>query len=97
MSILKYFKRIDKVESSNALPDPEGPLSTTVPSEAIATTNEKVRDILDKSCDGKRLQRGLALSNTDISPKAINWPESSRIQNNSRPEIFCQEILRTFL
>ena len=55
MSILKYFKRIDKAESSNVLPDPEGPLSTTVPSEAIATANEEVRDVLDKSCDGKRL------------------------------------------
>ena len=33
-------------------------ISTTVPSEAIATANEKVRDVLDKSCDGKRLQRG---------------------------------------
>ena len=58
MSILKYFKRIDKAESSNVLPDPEGPLSTTVPSEAIATANEKVRDVLDNSCEGKRLQRG---------------------------------------
>ena len=58
MSILKYYKCIDKVESSNVLPDPEGPLSTTVPSEAIATANEKVRDVLDISCDGKRLQRG---------------------------------------
>ena len=57
MLILKYFKYIDKVESSNLL-DPEGPLSTTVPSDAIATANKKVRDVLDKSCDGKRLQRG---------------------------------------
>ena len=58
MSILKYFKRIDKAESSNVLLDPEGPLSTTVPSEAIVTANEKVRDVLDNSCEGKRLQRG---------------------------------------
>ena len=58
MSILKYFKRIDKAESLNVLLDPEGPLSMTVPSEVIATANEKVRDVLDKSCDGKRLQRG---------------------------------------
>ena len=47
MSILKYFKRQDNA-SSNALLDPEGPLSTTVPSEAIATANEKVKDVLDK-------------------------------------------------
>ena len=46
MSILKYFKRKDNA-FSNALPDPEGPLSTMVPSEAIATANEKVRDVLD--------------------------------------------------
>ena len=57
MSILKYFKRKDNA-SSNTLPDPEGPLSTTVPSETIATANEKVKDVLDKSSDGKRLQRG---------------------------------------
>jgi len=29
-----------------------------MPSEAIATTNEKVRDVLDKSSDGKKSQRG---------------------------------------
>ena len=46
----KYFKRIDN-ESSNALLDPEG-------SEAIATANAKVRGVLDKSSDGKRLQSG---------------------------------------
>ena len=57
MSILKYFKRIDN-ESSNTLTDPEGPLTTTVPSVVIATANEKVREVLDKSSDGKRLQRG---------------------------------------
>ena len=44
MSILKYFKCIDKAESSNVLLDPEGPLSMTVPSEAIATAKEKVKD-----------------------------------------------------
>ena len=42
-----------------ALPDPEGPVSTTVPSEVIATANKRVRDVLDKSFDGKRLQGGL--------------------------------------
>ena len=51
MSILKYFKldfkHIDKAESSNVLPDPEGPLSKTLPSEAIATANKKVRDVLE--------------------------------------------------
>ena len=44
--------------NTNTLPDPEGPLSTLVPSEAIATANERVRDILDKSSDGKKSQRG---------------------------------------
>jgi len=29
-----------------------------VPSEAIATANERVRDVLDKSSDGKKSQRG---------------------------------------
>lgn len=56
MSILKYFKRVDKksCSSSNVLPDPEGPLSMLVPSEAIATANKKVRDVLDKSSDGNK-------------------------------------------
>ena len=55
MSILKYLKCVDNgsCSNTNALPDPEGPLSTLVPSEAIATANERVRDILDKSSDGK--------------------------------------------
>ena len=56
MSILKYFKHKDNT-SSNTLLDLEGPLSTTVPSEAIATANEKVRDVLDKLSDGKKFQR----------------------------------------
>ena len=55
MSIFNYFKRKDNA-SLNALPDPEGPLSTTIPSKAIATANEKVKDVLDKSSDGKGLQ-----------------------------------------
>ena len=53
MSILKYFKRLDDGSNTNTLPDPEGPLSTLVPSEAIATANKRVRDVLDKSSDGK--------------------------------------------
>ena len=80
ISILKYFKLEDNA-SLNALPDPEGPVSTAVPSEAIAIANKKVRDVLDKSSDGKRLQG--ALSNTDISQKAINWPESCTLQDDS--------------
>ena len=60
MSILKYFKRVDNgsCSNTNTLPDPEGPLSTSVPSEAIATANKRVRDVLDKSSDGKKSQRG---------------------------------------
>ena len=55
MSILKYFKRIDHVSSnSNVLPDPEGPLSSSVPSEAIASGNKRVREVVDKCSDGKR-------------------------------------------
>ena len=59
MLILKYFKRVDNGSclNRNTLPDPEGPLSTSVPSEAIATANERVRDVLntissDTSLDG---------------------------------------------
>ena len=52
-----YFKCKDNA-SSNTLADPEGPLSITMPSKTIATANEKVRDVLDKAFDGKRLQRG---------------------------------------
>ena len=55
MSILQYFKHTDHVSSNlNALPYPEGPLSLSVPSEAIATANKRVREVFDKSSDGKR-------------------------------------------
>ena len=84
MSILKYFRCIDN-ESSDALPDPEGPLSTTVPSEVIATANEKVRDVLDKSSDGKRLQRGpyqtlTSAQNLLVSQRAAEYGTTATIR-----------------
>ena len=55
MLILQYFKRINHVSSnSNVLPYPEGLLSLSVLSEAIATANKRVREVFDKSSDGKR-------------------------------------------
>ena len=55
MLILQYFKHIDHVSSnSNVLRDPERLLSSSVPSEAIATANKRVREVLDKSSHSKR-------------------------------------------
>jgi len=53
-----YFKRVNNGPCSNrnTLLDPEGPLSTSVQSEAIVTANERVRDVLDKLSDGKKSQ-----------------------------------------
>ena len=36
------------------VPGPEGPLRSSVPSEVIATVNKRVREVIDKSSDGKR-------------------------------------------
>ena len=52
MSILKYVKRYPKELSGNPseenfqLPDPRGPLCTTVPSSAIKAANEQVAEVL---------------------------------------------------
>ena len=37
MSILKYFKK-----TKEGLPDPKGPLSTSIPSDAISLANQQV-------------------------------------------------------
>ena len=47
MSMLQYFKLINN-ESSSMLCKPERSLSMSVPSEAIATANKKVTDVLHK-------------------------------------------------
>ena len=54
------FKFINN-EYSGALPNHEGALSTSVPSETIATANKRVTDELS---DGKQSQRGHYLTLT---------------------------------
>ena len=38
MSLLKYFKK----KTKEGLPDPKGPLSTSIPSDAISLANQQV-------------------------------------------------------
>ena len=44
MSILKYFKLVKP--AADHLPDPEGILSSKLPSSAIASTNSEVRSVM---------------------------------------------------
>ena len=60
MSILKYFKRVDSKSRSSAsvLPDPTGPLSSSISPTAIASANEQVANVIDATVDGKIGSRG---------------------------------------
>ena len=49
MSILDYFKIKAKANHPVELPDPNGPLSATVPSTTIAALNKKVNSTMEKS------------------------------------------------
>ena len=46
MSILKYFKLTKP--ANDHLPDPEGTLSSRLPSSAIASANSEVRSVIDR-------------------------------------------------
>ena len=55
----------DQPQSSrDTLPDPSGPLSGKVPSEAIAAANKEVTKVLDKSCKDDKSGRGPYLTLT---------------------------------
>ena len=60
MSILKYFKRVDSKSrpSASVLPDPTGPLSSSISPGAIDLVNERVADVMDASVDSKKGSRG---------------------------------------
>ena len=64
MSIWKYFKRIDNESTSSdsptkdVLPDPEGPLSVSVPTGAIVCANKMVAEVTGKSSPRKPMERG---------------------------------------
>ncbi len=45
MSLLKYFKK-ERKEDVHNLPDPQGSLSSKVPSSSISSANEEVRAVL---------------------------------------------------
>ena len=49
MSILKYFKRVDSKSrpSAGVLPDPTGPLKSSISPGVIASANERVADVMD--------------------------------------------------
>ena len=52
MSLLRYFKS----SSDTKLPDPRGPLSTTVPSSSIAAANAEVKRVIEteENSDGRK-------------------------------------------
>ena len=72
MSILQYYKVIkksrsnDQVDSSSAaiLPDPRGPLSDEVPTDAITAANAAVAKAITK-CEASRNEKGPYLYLTD--------------------------------
>ena len=66
MSILKYFKRVDSKSrpSASVLPDPTGPLNSSISPGAIASANERVADVMDASVDSKKGSRGPYLTLT---------------------------------
>ena len=56
MSILKYFKRTDSKfrPSASVLPDPTGPLSSSILMGAITSANKRVADVIDTSANSKK-------------------------------------------
>jgi len=87
ISIWKYLKCIDNESGPSTptkavLPDPEGPLSASVPTGAIVCANNKVAEVLDKSSLGKPLSRGpyLTLTKLVIAQRAAEHGITSAIQ-----------------
>ena len=67
-SILNYYKctKCDSASSlSTNLPDPEGPLSSSVPPGAITSANKKVAEKLDEKLDDGKKPRGPYQTLTD--------------------------------
>ena len=52
MSILSFFKRKD------GLPDPKGPLSTAISSQAIALANRDVEKVISEEASRRPNKRG---------------------------------------
>ena len=59
MALLKYFKKV------TVLPNPEGPLSDCMPSAAISSANNEVKDLVIQECDA---QTRLFPENEDSAP-----------------------------
>ena len=53
MSILQYYKRVSRPTGST-LPNPDGPLSGSIPSRAIAAANLEVRHTIEASKTQKK-------------------------------------------
>ena len=52
MSILNYYKHKER-----SLPNPEGPLSRVIPSNAIAFANSEVRQVIDQARGGEKTRK----------------------------------------
>ena len=68
MSILNYYKRTKRDSASSLstnLPDPEGPLSSSVPPGVIASAKKKVAEKLDEKPDDRKKPRGPYQTLTD--------------------------------
>lgn len=49
MALLRYFKKKDDLQ----LPNPNGPLSSQMPSVAIATANREVKELVSRARDAE--------------------------------------------
>lgn len=77
MAIYQYFKK------ASVLPNPDGPLSSSVPSVAIAEANKKVQPILAEEDSKQTGKRGQYLVYTAV----YDWKASSRIWCYKYPEV----------
>ena len=73
MSLLKYF------QPSSMLPEPEGRLSTVMPSSSIAAANKEVKQVLDKTDKPKKnSKRGAYEHFIPVDMVATNDPIAAR-------------------
>ena len=70
MSILNYYKHKER-----ALPNPQGPLSRVIPSNAIAFANSEVRQVIDQARGGEKTRK----RRKGISPRVYSPKERAEI------------------
>ena len=75
MLILKYFKKTDSKSrpSESVLPDPAGPLSSSLSPGTIASANKRVANVIDTTAEQKKG----TVSNTNLRSETISCLELS--------------------